>query len=388
VLAIALVAFAVWFLVSPVESRTSMALTAFVSVLIIACPCALGLATPTAIMVATGRGAESGILIKSGAALETAHRLTAIVLDKTGTITAGKPVLTDVRVLPGFEEAELVRLAASAERSSEHPLASAVVEGAKAKGALLAEPSAFRAVIAHGVEATVEGRSVLVGKAALLKARGIDPSALEGLAAELAKSGKTVLHVAIDGLPAGLVAVADELKPESKAAIQRMKQLGLRVVMITGDNARTAAGVAQAVGIDADSTFAEVLPEQKVAQVEELQRAGHVVGMVGDGINDAPALARADVGFAMGTGTDVAIDAADVTLLRGDLRLVGEAIALSRATMRTIRQNLFWAFVYNVAAIPLAAFGLLNPMIAAGAMAISSVSVVGNSLRIRRQKLS
>ncbi|MDZ4774496.1 MAG: heavy metal translocating P-type ATPase [Planctomycetota bacterium] len=395
VLAIALVAFVVWYFVSPIDSRMSMALVAFVSVLIIACPCALGLATPTAIMVGTGRGAEHGILIKSGEALETAYKLTAIVLDKTGTITTGKPVLTDVRALDGFDESELVRLAASAERRSEHPLASAIVEGAKARNAVLTEPSAFKAVVGHGIEATIDGHVVLVGKRALLADRGIEPTALDALAIELATSGKTPMYVAIDGQPAGLVAVADTIKAESKDAIAEMKRLGLRVAMITGDNAKTAAAVAKSVGIEPDSVFADVLPENKVEHVKRLQDEGYVVGMVGDGINDAPALAQADIGLAIGTGTDVAIEAADITLLRGDLRSVADAIALSRATMRTIKQNLFWAFAYNVVGIPIAAGvlypftgWLLSPIIASGAMALSSVSVVFNSLRLRSARLN
>ncbi len=394
VLAIALVAFAVWFLVAPLESRTSMALVAFVSVLIIACPCALGLATPTAIMVGTGRGAEHGILIKSGVALEKANELTAIVLDKTGTITTGKPVLTDVRALPGVVESELVRLAASAESRSEHPLAFAIVAGARARGMQLAEPDSFHAVAGHGIEARIEGRSVLVGKRALLRANGIESAELDAHAAELAAGGKTPMYVALGGKAAGVVAVADSIKPESKEAVARMKQLGLRVAMITGDNQQTASAVAQAVGIEPQFVFAEVLPEDKVEHVKRLQREGFVVGMVGDGINDAPALAQADIGLAIGTGTDVAIEAADITLLRGDLRSVASAVALSRATMRTIRQNLFWAFAYNVLGIPIAAGvlypftgWLLSPIIASGAMAFSSVSVVANSLRLRSVRL-
>ncbi|MDZ4831647.1 MAG: heavy metal translocating P-type ATPase [Phycisphaerae bacterium] len=392
VLGIAIVTFVVWYFAAPVDSRLSMALLTFVSVLIIACPCALGLATPTAIMVGTGRGAERGILIKGGEALETAHKLTAIILDKTGTITQGKPALTDVRALPGVTETDLVRLAASAERRSEHPLAAAIVEGAKARGLTLAEPTAFKAVVGNGIEATVEGRAVLIGKRALLNDRGMDTSALDALAGELATLGKTPMYVAIDGKPAGLIAVADRVKPESKAAIEQMQKLGLRVAMITGDNAKTAAAVAREVGITSDMVFAEVLPGNKVEHVKQLQAQGLVVGMVGDGINDAPALAQADIGLAMGTGTDVAIEASDITLIRGDLRSVPEAIALSKATMRTIKQNLFWAFVYNALGIPVAAGvlypftgWLLSPIIASAAMAFSSVSVVLNSLRLARR---
>jgi len=394
VLAIATITFIVWYFAAPVDSRLSMALLTFVSVLIIACPCALGLATPTAIMVGTGRGAEHGILIKGGEALETAHKLTAIILDKTGTITAGKPALTDVRALPGVTEPDLVRLAASAERRSEHPLAAAIVEGAKSRGLTLAEPSTFKAVIGNGIEATVEGRAVLIGKRALLADRGIDTSALDALAGELAAAGKTPMYAAIDGKPAGLIAVADRVKPESKAAIEQMQKMGLRVAMITGDNAKTAAAVASEVGIPPDMVFAEVLPADKAGHVKRLQNQGLVVGMVGDGINDAPALAQADIGLAMGTGTDVAIEASDITLIRGDLSSVPDAIALSRATMRTIKQNLFWAFIYNALGIPIAAGvlfpftgWLLSPVIASAAMAFSSVSVVLNSLRLARSRL-
>ncbi len=391
VLSIALITFVVWYFVAPIDIRLSMALLTFVSVLIIACPCALGLATPTAIMVGTGRGAEHGILIKGGEALETAHKLTAIILDKTGTITQGKPALTDVRALPGIVEADLVRLAASAERRSEHPLAAAIVEGAKAQGLTLMEPIAFKAVVGNGIEATVDGRMVLVGKRALLADRGIDTSTLDALAGELAAAGKTPMYAAIDGKPAGLIAVADRVKPESKAAIEQMQKMGLRVAMITGDNAKTAAAVAMEVGIAPDMIFAEVLPGNKAEHVKKLQAQGFVVGMVGDGINDAPALAQADIGLAMGTGTDVAIEASDITLIRGDLRSVPDAIALSRATMRTIKQNLFWAFIYNIVGIPIAGGvlypftgWLLSPIVASAAMALSSVSVVLNSLRLAR----
>jgi Cu+-exporting ATPase len=418
VLAIACATFAAWMLLGPADARLSMALTAAVSVLIIACPCALGLATPTAIMVGTGRGAEHGILIKGGAALETAHRLSAIVLDKTGTITEGKPALTDVVVLPGglaepggmaepvgmgepapaHEAAhEFLRLVAAAERRSEHPLAAAIVAGAMERGAAggttgaaLAEPTAFRAVVGQGIEATVDGHALLVGKRALLAGRGIDTHALDEQADTLATAGKTPMYVAIDGRAAGVLAVADRVKPGSRAAIAQLRAMGLRVAMITGDNARTAAAVAREVGIAPDMAHADVLPHRKAEHVQRLQADGYVVGMVGDGINDAPALARADVGIAMASGTDVAMDAADITLMRSELGSVADAIALSRATMRTIRQNLFWAFIYNALGIPLAAGALfaltgwlLSPIVASAAMAMSSVSVVLNSLRLR-----
>jgi Cu+-exporting ATPase len=392
VIAVAAATFAAWWVASPAESRLTMALVTAVSVLIIACPCALGLATPTAIMVGTGRGAEHGILIRSGEALETAHRLTAVLLDKTGTITEGRPSLTAAVPAAGFSEDDLLRLAASAERPSEHPIAAAIVRGALERGVEPSEPSTFRALVGHGVEATVDGRAVLVGGVHLLEQRGVRPS-LAGEAARLAAQGRTAVFVAVDGREAGLLAVADRVKPSSGEAVARLHAMGLRVFMVTGDNRRTAEAVAAQVGVD--RVMAEVLPKDKAETVAALQAEGYIVGMVGDGINDAPALARADVGLAIGTGTDVAIESADITLMRGDLRAVPEAILLSRATMRTIRQNLAWAFVYNVVSIPVAAGvlypftgWLLSPIIASAAMALSSVSVVLNSLRLRRAPLA
>jgi Cu+-exporting ATPase len=388
VLIIAITAFVAWFLVASEGVRLPQALVAFVSVLIIACPCALGLATPTAILVGTGKGAEYGVLIKGGESLEMAHRLNAIILDKTGTITYGKPELTDVLPVAAVTEEELLRLVASAERSSEHPLGEAILRGAEALGLRRAEPTSFNSLTGRGLEATVEGHAVLVGNRRLLEERGVDPVALDPVLERIAAEGRTPMLVAIDGKPAGVVAVADTIKPEAPAAVAALQRLGLEVVMITGDHRRTAEAVARQVGIE--RVLAEVLPEQKAAAVAQLQAERKKVAMVGDGINDAPALAQADVGIAIGTGTDVAIEASDITLIRGDLMGVVTAIELSQATMRTIKQNLFFAFVYNVLGIPVAAgvlyplFGImLSPVIASAAMALSSVSVVTNSLRLR-----
>ncbi|MGN6368965.1 MAG: heavy metal translocating P-type ATPase [Phycisphaerae bacterium] len=389
VLCIAIAAFVVWFSVSPPDVRLARALVAFVSVLIIACPCALGLATPTAVLVGTGQGAQLGVLIKGGEPLETAYKIDTIILDKTGTITQGRAALTDVVCLGGMSETELLRLAASAERKSEHPLGAAVVDAAQSRQLSLEEPVAFSAVAGHGISATLGGHEVLIGNSKLFADRGILLSSLGNHADELATAGKTPVLVAVDGMLQGVLGVADPVKPESVEAIRQLRGMGIEVAMVTGDNRRTAEAVAHAVGID--RVFAEVLPAQKAAHVESLQQENRVVGMVGDGINDAPALAQADVGIAIGTGTDVAMAASDITLIRGDLRGVVTAIELSRATLRTIRQNLFWAFVYNTIGIPLAAGvfypltgWLLSPVVASAAMSLSSVSVVTNSLRLRR----
>ncbi len=389
VLGIAILSAAAWAIAG---KDFNFVLNIFVTVLVIACPCALGLATPTAIMVGTGKGAELGVLIKGGEALETTHRVDAVVLDKTGTITQGKPELTDMRLYHGANEAELLALCASAERGSEHPIARAIVEAAKNRSLPLAQPESFRAAAGRGIDAQVGGKRVLAGNRKLMEENDIDISASAEDARALSGAGKTLMYVAVDGALGALLAAADAVKPTSKHAVERLRGLGLEVYMLTGDNAATAQAVAQSVGIA--HVLSEVLPDGKAAEVEKLQKRGHRVAMVGDGINDAPALVQADVGMAIGTGTDVAVESADVVLMRGDLTAVSTAIALSRATIRNIRQNLFWAFLYNVVGIPFAAglfyaFGgpLLTPVFAGAAMALSSVSVVTNALRLRRFRL-
>jgi Cu+-exporting ATPase len=386
VVGIAIWSFVVWFLVGPSPELTNAFVSA-VAVLIIACPCALGLATPLSVMVATGRGAANGILIRSAEALETAHKLRTVIFDKTGTITRGKPELTDV-VAVGLGEDEMLRLVASAERSSEHPLGDAIVRAATERGIGLAEPSDFESLTGKGIRATIAGREILVGNARMLEDAGIDGSSLASDAERLSEEGKTPMLVAFDGRPAGVIGVADTMKDGSPEAVATLRDMGLEVIMLTGDNRRTAAAIARQVGIE--RTIAEVLPQDKAAVVRGVQNEGKRVAMVGDGINDAPALAQADVGVAIGTGTDVAMEASDITLMSGELRGVVTAIRLSRQAMRNIRQNLFLAFVYNTLGIPVAAgvlypfFGIrLSPMIAAGAMALSSLSVVTNANRLR-----
>jgi Cu+-exporting ATPase len=389
VIGIALLTFLVWYVAS---GDATQALIFAVAVLVIACPCALGLATPTAIMVGTGTGAEHGILIKNAEALERASGLGAVVFDKTGTITAGQPAVTDI-VARGTET-DLLRLAASVERQSEHPLGEAIVRAAQDRQIVLTAPTDFTALAGHGVQATVEGQAILIGSPRFLREQGLALDAVAGTIDRLQREAKTAVVVASGTHVLGVIGIADPVKATSAVAIAALRQRGVQVFMLTGDNRRTAEAIAAQVGLDAQFVLADVLPEMKAAEVKRLQAQGLRVAMVGDGINDAPALAQADVGIAMGTGTDVAMETADITLLRGDLRSVAQAIQLSRRTMRTIRWNLFWAFIYNVVGIPIAA-GLLypllgwqlSPIIAAGAMAASSVFVVSNSLRLRRAAL-
>ncbi len=387
VVVIAISTFLVWyfFLTPPAGFDTfTWALINFTAVLVIACPCALGLATPTSIMVGTGRGAENGILIKGGEHLEKAHKVTAVVLDKTGTITKGEPELTDVITIGNFDQDELLSLAASAERGSEHPLGEAIVTGAKNKGIELSSPQNFNAIPGYGIEADIDGKRVLLGNLKLMEKNNISVKELLREKEALENGGKTAMLIAVEGNAAGLVAVADTVKESSRAAIQSLQKMGIEVIMITGDNTRTAQAIAKEVGVD--RVLAEVLPEDKAKEVQKLMDQGKVVAMVGDGINDAPALATADVGIAIGTGTDVAMEAADITLMRGDLVGVPASIKLSKATMTNIKQNLFWALIYNSLGIPIAAMGFLSPIIAGAAMAFSSVSVVTNALRLKRWK--
>lgn len=367
------------------------ALTIFISILVIACPCALGLATPTAIMVGTGKGAENGILIKGGEALETAHKINTIVFDKTGTITEGKPTVTDVLTAQGIQDNELLQITASAERGSEHPLGQAIVRGAQENSFDFLKVDTFNAITGRGIEAGINGKTVLAGNRKLMDERSISLVGMESASDRLAEEGKTPMYVAIDGRLAGIIAVADVVKASSKAAIERLHKMGIEVAMITGDNKKTAAAIAKQVGID--RVLAEVLPQDKSSEVKKLQTEGRKVAMVGDGINDAPALAQADIGIAIGSGTDVAMESADIVLMRSDLMDVPTAINLSKKTIRNIKQNLFWAFGYNVVGIPIAAgllylFGgpLLNPIFAAAAMSLSSVSVLTNALRLKRFK--
>jgi len=402
VIAIAVITFIIWLIIGPQPSFV-YALLNFVAVLIIACPCALGLATPTAIIVGTGKGAEHGVLIRNGEALERTHKITTIMLDKTGTLTQGRPVLTDINPLPPFAEDAALRIAAAAERNSEHPLAQAVVKSARDKGFDLPDAQTFKALPGLGIDAVVEGRAVTAGNRTLMLERGIDTGPAGDIAEKYWSQGKTVLFLGIDGRIAAVLALSDTLKPEAAAAVAAIKKMGLRVVMLTGDNSRAAAYIAGQAGID--RVIADVLPENKSSEVLKLQKEGQVVAMVGDGINDAPALAQADIGIAMGTGTDVAMETGDITLMSWDLAGIVTAISLSRQCMKTIKQNLFWAFAYNVILIPVAAgilypffssgnvppglqfifgrYGFLNPMLAALAMAASSVTVVSNSLRLR-----
>jgi len=425
VCALALAAGIAWFIAAsvgvealpPGKSALEFALTIFISVLVIACPCALGLATPTAIMVGTGKGAENGILIKGGEALETAHKIQTIVFDKTGTITEGKPKVTDVVTAAGIEEKYLLQITASSEKGSEHPLGQAIVQGAQERGIELFAISGFQALAGRGIEAVINGVSVLAGNKKLMDERGVSFAEMENQSDNLAAEGKTPMYAALDGKAAGIIAVADVVKPSSKTAIESLHKMGIEVAMITGDNKKTAAAIAKQVGID--RVLAEVLPQDKSAEVKKLQtlidishgeklqteglkifsqatnRQRRFVAMVGDGINDAPALAQADTGIAIGSGTDVAIESADIVLMRSDLMDVPAAINLSKRTIRTIKQNLFWAFGYNVLGIPIAAgllhiFGgpLLNPMFAAAAMSLSSVSVLSNALRLKRFKVA
>jgi len=382
VVVIAVVAFLIWYiLVTPGDFAGS--LEKAIAVLVIACPCALGLATPTSIMAGSGRAAEYGILFKGGEHLEQTHKVNAIILDKTGTITKGKPELTDVFAVN--DEVEFLRLVGAAEKNSEHPLAEAIVAGIRERNIDLPEPQSFEAIPGYGIITVVEGKEILIGTRRLMNKYDVNASHAFEAMAQLEEKGKTAMLVAIDRSFAGIVAVADTIKETSKAAVSRLKEMGIQVIMITGDNERTARAIAAQVGID--HVRAEILPEGKAEEVKKLQAEGKTVAMVGDGINDAPALATADIGMAVGTGTDVAMEAADVTLMRGDLTSIPDAIFMSRKTMTNIKQNFFWALGYNSLGIPIAAIGLLAPWVAGAAMALSSVSVVLNALRLQRIKI-
>ncbi|HEX2939080.1 MAG TPA: copper-translocating P-type ATPase, partial [Ruminiclostridium sp.] len=378
VIAIGVLTFIIWLAAT---GDATKAIISAVSVLVIACPCSLGLATPTAIMVGTGKGAENGILIKGGEYLETAYKLNAVVLDKTGTITKGKPEVTDIIPLSSLSETEILMTAGTAEKNSEHPLGAAIYEHSKQMHGKVSEPEKFEAIPGRGVKAVIGGKEILIGTRKLMTESNIDIGVISKTLEMLEDDGKTAMLMAVNNRLEAVIAVADTLKENSKEAIEELQKMGVAVYMITGDNERTANAIARQVGIN--KVLAEVLPENKAAEVEKLKKAGKVVAMVGDGINDAPALATADIGMAIGTGTDVAIEAADITLMRGDLRTIPTAIKLSRKTMQKIKQNLFWAFFYNTIGIPFAALGFLNPMIAGGAMAFSSVSVVTNSLSLK-----
>jgi P-type Cu+ transporter len=394
VISLSIATFAIWFVLAD-DAPAVRGFAAAIAVLIIACPCAMGLAVPTAVMVATGKGAELGVLIKGGEALQRAGDITTVVLDKTGTVTEGKPSVTDLILAPSarHRESDLLSLVASLETSSEHPLAAAILRHAQLNGVTLRDVESFESVTGRGAIGVVEGVALAVGNAALMTDYAVDVAPLAAHAERLADAGRTAMYVATDGRLAGLVAVADPIKATSREAIARLHAMGLEVVMLTGDHERSACAIAKESGVD--RVVAGVMPDGKVQEIKRLQAAGKVVAMVGDGINDAPALAQADVGMAIGTGTDIAVEAGDVVLMRGDLRTAAQAILLSRRTMRTMKENLFWAFIYNVIGIPIAAgvlypaFGImLNPVIASAAMAFSSVSVVGNSLRLRRARLA
>lgn len=383
VVGIAIITFLIWFfVVSPGDFAE--ALEKLIAVLVIACPCALGLATPTSIMAGSGRSAEFGILFKGGEHLELTHRVTTVVLDKTGTVTNGEPVLTDV-IVDGLDEGEFLQVIGTAEKLTEHPLAIAIVDGIREKGITFSEPTEFEAIPGFGVKAIIDGKSVLVGTRKLMAQANVDAGAALSVMDELETNGKTAMLAAIDGKYVGMIAVADTIKETSKEAIKRLHDMGLEVIMMTGDNERTARTIAKEAGID--KVIAEVLPEGKADEVKKLQQQGKKVAMVGDGINDAPALAIADIGMAIGTGTDIAMEAADITLIRGDLNSIADAIFMSKKTIRNIKQNLFWAFGYNTVGIPIAAIGLLAPWLAGAAMAFSSVSVVLNALRLQKVKI-